>query len=283
MVNAKAIPRSWNDILDSDAPLICGILNVTPDSFSDGGNYNSRSEIEAQLRLLIEEGATMIDVGAESTRLGANEVTSTQEISRLKNVFKIIRGKQFADVLFSIDTRHHGTALFAINNGFQIINDVSGATFDPKMMNIMHETEALVVLMHSRGTPKTMMSMTKYENLEDDIIFELQSRIDMVVDAGVSPKKIMIDPGIGFAKTPEQSLELISNIESLKRRLGYPIMVGLSRKTIVSFVMSGDAKSVPFSQRDAISAEMCKDLKRQKVDVVRVHNVAKTRLSLTSS
>lgn len=283
MMDSRKIPRSWNDILGSDIPLICGILNVTPDSFSDGGNYSSESEIETQLRLLISEGATIIDVGAESTRSGAAEVTSIQEISRLKTVCKIIQGQEFGGVLFSIDTRHHQTALFAMNNGFQIINDVSGATFDVKMAKTMADTEALVVLMHSRGTPQTMMTMTEYENLEDDIVSELQSVIDGATNEGVSPKKIMIDPGIGFAKTPEQSMELVENIGGIKERLGYPMMVGISRKTVVSYAMSGDAKSVPFKQRDTVSAEMCKILMLQKVDVVRVHNVAKTLLSLTSS
>lgn len=282
MNETRSVPESWGSILVGDKPLICGILNVTPDSFSDGGNYSSVEEINSQIDKLISQGAKLIDVGAESTRPKAQEVLPSEEIDRLKNVVQVLKSKTFDGIFFSIDTRHHQTAEFAMENGFQIINDVSGATFDEKMTETMSKTKALVILMHSRGTPETMTDLAHYEDIVEDVQAELASRIAAAIKAGVSPEKIMIDPGIGFAKTPEQGLILMEKLECVKNTLGYPVMVGVSRKTIVSFKMTGDSMSVPFDQRDDVSAQMCTFLAEHDVDVVRVHNVAKTLQALKS-
>lgn len=279
MNRSRAIPDSWAEVLVDNTPLICGILNVTPDSFSDGDHYTSRDACEERISSLVSEGSDIIDVGAESTRPGAREVDVEEELSRLRQVFEA-DCVESTSILFSIDTRHHETALLAIENGFHIINDVSAARFDPKMAKTMAASDALVILMHSRGTPETMQSLIHYDNVVDDVCRELDERIADVVSAGVDPKKIMIDPGIGFAKTPESGYEIIRHISVMKKRLGFPVMMGVSRKTIVSYLMTGDDKAVPFEDRDYASAELSRYLADQGVDVVRVHNVGMTANTL---
>ena len=277
---SRPIPNSWAEVLVDKSPLICGILNATPDSFSDGDLYTCNDTCESHINSLVNEGSDIIDVGAESTRPGAYEVPVDQELFRLRHVFKI--ALENTSTLFSIDTRHHETALRAIENGFHIINDVSAARFDPKMPETMAASGALVILMHSRGTPETMQSLIHYDNILDDVCQELDERIADVVSAGVEAKKIMVDPGIGFAKTPESGLELIRNISVMKKRLGFPVMVGVSRKTIVSYLMTGDDKAVPFEERDLASAELSVFFAEQGVDAIRVHNVHMTANALAN-
>lgn len=279
---SPVIPNSWHEVLSRKKPLVCAVLNITPDSFSDGGKYLNENSAIDQINLLIDQGAQIIDVGAESTRLNASEVPANEEISRLNQICKTISSGVFGEVLFSVDTRHHETAEFAMESGFAIINDVSAGNFDNKMFQTMVAKNALVVLMHSRGTPETMNKLCDYENVVDDVCHELEKTISDAITNGVRDEKIMIDPGIGFAKTPEQGLELLDNIDKIKKRLGFPMMVGVSRKTIVSYLMSGDPKIVPYEDRDDVSAEMSKYLIEHDVDVVRVHNVAKTYTSWNS-
>ncbi len=277
MVQVDFGTHSWNQILEDNPFLIFGVLNVTPDSFSDGGLYLDAKEIDKQCLKLIEQGAEVIDVGAESTRPGSMEVFSGEEIKRLNPVFELMKKPRSSKVLFSIDTRHALTAQTAIDNGFQIINDVSGATFDPLMAKVMADTKCLVVIMHSRGTPQTMANLTQYKDLEKEVTIELKQRCDSVLDAGVDPSRIMIDPGIGFAKTPQQGLELLESLGRIKSNLGYPMLVGMSRKTITSYLLSGDPQKVPFEERDGISSELAARLKSDGIDAVRVHNVANTK------
>ncbi len=277
---SRPIPNSWAEVLVDKSPLICGILNATPDSFSDGDLYTCNDTCESHINSLVNEGSDIIDVGAESTRPGAYEVPVDQELFRLRHVFKI--SLENTSTLFSIDTRHHKTALLAVENGFHIINDVSAARFDPKMAKAMASSGALVILMHSRGTPETMQSLIHYDNTVDDVCRELDQRIVDVLSAGVNPKKIMIDPGIGFAKTPESGHEIIRSISVLKKRLGFPVMVGVSRKTIVSYLMTGDPYVVPFEDRDSASAELSRYFADQGVDAIRVHNVQMTANALAN-
>lgn len=267
---------TWNRVLNENPFLIFGILNLTPDSFSDGGQYVEEEKIQHQLLKLCKDGANAIDVGAESTRSGALEVTSQEELKRCRSVLLEVNSGRFVDRLFSIDTRHANTARVAIENGFKIINDVSGARFDPDMAKVMSETKALVVIMHSRGTPETMQSLSYYDDVVEQVSVELEQRCTFLMNEGVDRERIMVDPGIGFAKTPEQGLELLGSVDRIKVKLGYPMMVGISRKTLTSYMLSGDAQKVPFDQRDHISAVVAKELKAKGIDAIRVHNVAKT-------
>lgn len=272
---------TWSAALKDLTPLIWGILNVTPDSFSDGGKFVEHESIQTQFQKLIDDGSDVIDVGAESTKLGSTEVSSQEELSRIEPVFTIIQNEEKPKLL-SVDTRHSATAKVAIENGFHIINDISGGTFDMDMYSVMADSSSLVVLMHSRGIPENMNSYSNYQNLISEVCSELQVCIDNAITAGVEMSRIMIDPGIGFAKTPQQGLELIENIEKIKSHFELPLLVGISRKTIISYLMTGDPFRVPFEQRDAVSSEMGKFLIDHGVDAIRVHDVALTRRALRS-
>lgn len=264
------IPPSWASILEPNSPLICGVLNVTPDSFSDGGQFVDRELTFSHLEEMIRDGADFIDVGAESTRPNAHEVSSAEELERLEYVFEFL---PMSDKLFSIDTRHAHTAIVAIENGMQIINDVSAATYDPLMAEVISDTGALCVLMHMRGTPQTMQSLTTYDDVTDDVCRELEERIANVTARGVSPEKIMLDPGIGFSKTPDQNIELIKNCGKIKSRLGFPMMVGVSRKTVTSYMLTGDTQAATMSDRDAATSLLSVHFADTGIDAIRVHDV----------
>lgn len=266
---------SWSDVLQIRKPLIFAILNVTPDSFSDGGEFLSKDLIAKKIDELIDQGADVIDVGAESTRPGALEVKTVEQLERLQPVFELVNENNY-EVLFSCDTRNARVAKKALEKGFRIINDVSGARFDPEMLGVMSDSKALVVLMHSRGTPESMNDLTKYGDVVVDVANELNELVERAEFSGVHRKRIMVDPGIGFAKTPQNGLEILDRIGELKKLVELPNLVGLSRKTIVSYVMSGDPKAVPFEERDIVSAEMGKYLIDQGVEALRVHNVVET-------
>ena len=276
-------PLSWDEVLEASRPIVCGILNVTPDSFSDGGEYDNLDSIELKIQSLIDDGARIIDVGAESTRPNAKEVSVNEQMERLENVFNVLKKKKYDSVLFSIDTRSSHVARTAIENGFSIVNDVSGGMFDQNMAEVVARLEALVILMHSRGTPETMLNLSNYDNIIEDVCRELSEMVETFQLAGTLKSRIMVDPGIGFAKTPEQGIEILDAIEIFKAKMGLPVMVGISRKTIVSYMMSGDPSAVPFSQRDEVSAEMASSLASRGVDALRVHNVNKTFDSLRSA
>lgn len=268
---------SWSSILEHDVPLICGVLNVTPDSFSDGGAFVEPDPTFEHISNMFIEGADLIDVGAESTRPNAQEILSEQECERLRHTFDYV---STSDKLFSIDTRHAQTARIAVENGMHIINDVSGATFDPVMAETISETGALCVLMHMRGTPETMQSKTNYDDVIDDVCRELEERIAHATAGGVNPEKIMLDPGIGFSKTPEQNIELIKNCGKIKSRLGFPMMVGVSRKTVTSYMLTGDTQSASMADRDAATSILSVHFADAGIDVIRVHDVVGSREAL---
>lgn len=268
---------SWSSILEHDVPLICGVLNVTPDSFSDGGAFVEPDPTFEHISNMFIEGADLIDVGAESTRPNAQEILSEQECERLRHTFDYV---STSDKLFSIDTRHAQTARIAVENGMHIINDVSGATFDPVMAETISETGALCVLMHMRGTPETMQSKTNYDDVIDDVCRELEERIAHATSRGVLYEKIMLDPGIGFSKTPEQNIELIKNCGKIKSRLGFPMMVGVSRKTVTSYMLTGDTQSASMADRDAATSILSVHFADAGIDVIRVHDVVGSREAL---
>lgn len=224
-------PRTW----------IMGIINVTPDSFSDGGAYPEKEKAIERGLEMIEEGADVIDVGGESTRPGARPVSEDEEMGR---ILPVVRGlRKSAAVLLSVDTMKATVAEAALEAGADIINDVSAFRFDPRMAGVISRQGAAVVLMHMKGTPETMQSDPRYADLFDEIGWFLKDRIEEARSAGIGRGRIIVDPGIGFGKSPEDNLALIDNLGFLEE-LGCPILVGASRKSFI-----GKALGLPVTER----------------------------------
>lgn len=209
-----------------------GILNLTPDSFSDGGSYKDLNTIYHHIENMIINGISILDIGAESTRPGALEVNSKDEINRLEPFLSKIIKTFKNDLIFSLDTRHSNTAKWALDLGVDIINDVSSFDFDTNMFNIILEYKVPIILMHSSSIPLDMQNKTDYNNLIDDIYLYLYNKSQLLINNGMDKSKIIIDPGIGFGKTYKQNIEIIKNISEF-RSLNYPILIALSRKKLV--------------------------------------------------
>lgn len=207
---------------------IMGILNVTPDSFSDGGKFNEIEAAVAQAKKLVEDGADIIDIGGESTRPGAEYVTEEEEIKRVVPIIKAI--KEQLDVIISIDTYKSKTAEEAVKAGADIINDIWGAKYDKNIAKVAALYNVPIILMHNRQ-PKP------YENLMKDVVADLQESIDIAIKAGVKKENIILDPGIGFAKTYEENLIVMNNCEIIKE-MGYPVLLGTSRKSMIGLTLN---------------------------------------------
>ena len=233
-----------------ERPLVVAILNVTPDSFSDGGRYRGAGPALARARRLVADGADVLDVGGESTRPGASDVSVDEELARVLPVIQAIRREM--DVAVSVDTRKAAVAREALAAGADAVNDVS-ALGDPGMASIVAEHGAGLVLMHMRGTPATMQAMTDYGDVAEDVASELEGALERAAAAGISPERVLVDPGIGFAKTAEQSLELIARLGVLGDRLGRPVLLGPSRKAFIGRLLGG----IPAEERDAGTVGAC--------------------------
>ena len=207
---------------------IMGILNVTPDSFSDGGKFNEIEAAVTQAKKLIKDGADIIDIGGESTRPGAEYVTEEEEIKRVVPIIKAI--KEQLDVIISIDTYKSKTAEEAVKAGADIINDIWGAKYDKNIAKVAAKYNVPIILMHNRQ-PKP------YENLMKDVVADLQESIDIAIEAGVKKENIILDPGIGFAKTYEENLIVMNNCEIIKE-MGYPVLLGTSRKSMIGLTLN---------------------------------------------
>ncbi|MDF3072796.1 MAG: folP [Alphaproteobacteria bacterium] len=255
--------------LTLDRPHLMGILNVTPDSFFDGGRH--ADPVAAGMRLL-EEGASIVDVGGESTRPGANPVDPMDE---QKRVLPVVTALARAGVLVSIDTRHATTMRAAIEAGAKIVNDVSGLTHDPDALRAVAGSQASVILMHMRGTPQDMLSHTDYEDVVEDVAQWLEHRVAACERAGIARERLAIDPGIGFAKTHAQSIELLANLECFQA-LGLPVVIGASRKGFLKSLGGGEkpADRLEASVRVAVAAA------GSGAHILRVHDVAETARAL---
>ena len=207
-----------------------GVLNVTPDSFSDGGEALDPDEALEKALRMEEEGADLIDVGAESTRPGAKAVPAKEEASRLIPVLRKLISR--VKIPFSVDTRKASVARRAVDAGAALVNDVSGFQFDPEMVAFLASWEGPAVLMHSRGDPKTMGTLTHYESLSDELQLFFDSKLQKLQEEGVSPDRLLLDPGIGFAKEGDQNLKILSQLPRFKR-FGRPLVVGVSRKSFL--------------------------------------------------
>lgn len=263
-------------------PALMGVLNVTPDSFSDGGQHHSIEAALDHAKLLIMGGATIIDVGGESTRPGAARITIEEELSRVIPVIEAIVAElartNRADIKISIDTMNATTALAAVAAGAKIINDVSGALADPKMLAVAATTGAIFVISHWRGFSNEMDQLNTYVDVAKDVAHELKLRVDAATAAGVSRAKIVIDPGLGFAKDLKQNWQLVARLDEIEK-LELPILVGASRKRFISGVLDeslNEDKTVGNERRDLATAVLTALLLQRKLWGVRVHNVIAT-------
>ncbi|MFN2588333.1 MAG: dihydropteroate synthase [Actinomycetota bacterium] len=251
--------------LSSQETVLMGVLNVTPDSFSDGGLWLDPEAAIPHAIEMVSQGAGIVDVGGESTRPGATAVSERDELQRVLPVIEALAGS--LSVPISIDTRKPAVAAAALEAGASIVNDTSGEEFDPEMDAVAAHAGAAVVIMHSRGTPATMKTLTDYEDVVRDTTAFLARRAQDATDAGVSTASIALDPGIGFAKTPRQSLQLLAGLDELVAT-GWPVVVGTSRKSFI-----GATLGVPEDQRLEGTAATVAWAVAQGAHVVRVHDV----------
>ncbi|WP_084227297.1 dihydropteroate synthase [Nostoc sp. KVJ20] len=245
---------------------LMGILNVTPDSFSDGGEFNTTSAALVQAQALVAAGADMIDVGGQSTRPGAKQITLAEELDRVLSVLQVIRPE--ISVPISVDTTRAAVARASVEAGADIINDISGGTFDSEMLPTVAELGVPMILMHIRGTPQTMQQQTDYQDLLGEIYSFLGRQIEAATTAGIDLDKIIIDPGIGFAKNYEQNLEIFGGLRSLTK-LNCPILVGASRKSFIGRILNQpDPKARVWGTAAACCAAIFNG-----ADILRVHDV----------
>jgi len=248
---------------------IMGILNVTPDSFSDGGKFLNTDAAINQARMMIQQGADIIDIGGESTRPGAEEVSVTEELNRVLPVIRAIR-EENRSVIISIDTRNSIVAKEAVIHGADIVNDISGFSWDLEMINVVAELHCPVVIMHSLSGPRTMQINPIYpENVVDAIYKSLYEKTQKALLAGIQRENIIIDPGIGFGKTLEHNIEIVQRINEFKS-LGYPLLVGISRKSIIAKILE-----LPLEEREEANIALNSYLASNGVNIIRVHNVEK--------
>lgn len=216
--------------------LIMGVLNLTPDSFYDGGRYTTLERALARAEQMIAEGADILDIGGESTRPGADPVPLEEEIRRTLPVIEAIAARY--DIALSIDTTKSEVARLALQAGAHIVNDISGMRFDPRMPEVVAEAGALAILMHIKGTPKTMQQNPTYEDVVREVRDTLAQHAERAQQAGIPKERIWLDPGIGFGKTLEHNLQLLRRLPDLKS-LGYPVLVGTSRKSFIGLILGG--------------------------------------------
>jgi len=245
-----------------------GVVNVTPDSFSDGGRFDTADTAVAHGLHLAAAGAAVLDVGGESTRPGAAPVDTDEELRRTERVVRELAAQ--AAIPVSIDTTKATVAAHALEAGATIVNDVSGGTFDPDMLSVVAAANAMFVVMHMRGTPATMQAHARYHDVVRDVADELRARVDAAIDAGVRADAILADPGIGFAKTAEHNFALLAALPELAARLDVPILVGASRKSFLGRVLDDAAVD---AREDATLATTVWSFTHGAA-VVRVHEVA---------
>jgi dihydropteroate synthase len=254
---------------------LMGVLNVTPDSFSDGGQFNSLETAVAQAHQLVEDGADILDIGGQSTRPGAEPVSLQEELDRVIPVIKALRQGKWGTSLtvpISVDTTRAAVAEAAIAAGADIINDVSGGRMEPEILTVAAEQQVPVILMHMRGTPQTMQRLTDYNDLIGEILQVLTEQVEAAIARGIPRHRIAVDPGIGFAKRYEHNLEILRRTAEF-RRLGCPVLIGPSRKSFIGHILNQpDPK-----QRVWGTAAACCAAIAGRADLLRVHDVREMR------
>ncbi len=268
-------PRRWairGGEVALDRPVIIGIINVTPDSFSDGGHVASVEAAIDHGAQLTADGARLLDVGGESTRPGAKPVPVEEEIHRVVPVVRGLVNRELGPV--SVDTRKADVARAALDAGAAVINDVSGLRFDPALTGVIRDAEAGVILMHMRGTPETMDDLAHYDQVAIEVAAELATGAAKAEREGIARERIVVDPGFGFAKTATQNLRLLDELASIVA-VGYPVAVGLSRKRFL-----GAATGRPLEDRDRATAVACALAWERGARAFRVHDVRLTHEAL---
>ncbi len=248
--------------------LVMGILNVTPDSFSDGGRFFSNIDIAAQIDIMVESGADIIDVGGESTRPFAEPVSIEDELARVLPVIRLIR--QRYPIPISIDTTKAEVARKALDEGANIINDISALRFDQNMISLVMETEVPVIIMHMQGTPSDMQVDPHYGDVVVEIKDFFKERIAWAVENGISEKRFIIDPGIGFGKTVEHNLSILRRVSEFSE-LGCPVLIGHSRKAFIGKLLNTEV-----DERDVATSAISALCAMKGVSILRVHDVEKT-------
>ena len=251
--------------------LVMGVLNVTPDSFSDGGKFFDVQRAVQQALVMQHDGADIIDIGAESTRPGSLEISAAEELSRLLPVLQALREK--LKIPISVDTRKAAVAEIALGAGAEIINDISGLHHDPRLAEVAAKHSAPLILMHMRGTPRTMQKGPFARDVVKEVVSGLRKSIATARKHSVPRSKIVIDPGIGFGKSYAQNYELLTKLPELAK-LGYPVMVGTSRKGFLGATLSKNGKPAPSDQRLWGTAASVAASILNGAHIVRVHDVA---------
>lgn len=251
------------------SPILMGILNVTPDSFSDGGRFIDSDLAVSHALSMLDEGAAIIDVGGESTRPGSTPISSAEETDRVAPVIEKIK-KRRPDCVISIDTTKPEVASAALKNGADLINDISGLKMAPELANVASEHKAGLIISHMRGTPQTMQNPENlvYDNLLEDISRFLEKAARRAIEAGVDSNAIILDPGIGFSKDKDQNLKIINEISTF-HKLGFPLLVGPSRKSFIGLTLDIEDPK----ERDWGTLGTCFWLHSQGVQILRVHHI----------
>ena len=248
---------------------IMGILNVTPDSFSDGGRWQTEDTLAARIDLLLAEGADLIDIGGESTRPFAQPVGEAEELARVLPAVRAVRGRSTVPV--SVDTTKATVARAALEEGADLINDVSALRHDPAMVTVVRDSGCRVVVMHRLGTPGDMQLAPHYEDVVAEINRFLAGRIAWLEEQGVDRSRVIVDPGLGFGKTLEHNLDILRNVAAFKQH-GCPLLIGHSRKSFL-----GRLLDLSVAERDPATAMVSALLTGRGVDILRVHDVRASR------
>ncbi|SHE19405.1 dihydropteroate synthase [methanotrophic endosymbiont of Bathymodiolus puteoserpentis (Logatchev)] len=253
-------------------PLIMGILNVTPDSFSDGGHYADTASAVEQARQMIEQGVDIIDIGGESTRPGAEPVSAEEQIQRVVPVITAIRQELSTSIAISIDTTLSAVADAALDTGATLINDISAGLQDKRIFSVAAQRNVPIILMHIKGQPKTMQQEPYYEDVVSEVLTHLQARIEQALAAGVKKHNIAIDPGIGFGKRKQDNLDLLAHLDKFVST-GYPVLLGTSRKRFMGSIC---AVTEPMELVTATAVTTALGV-MQGVQMFRVHDVQENK------
>jgi len=258
------------DLTCTHLPLLMGILNVTPDSFSDGGQFQLVENAITRALQMEADGADIIDIGGESTRPGAEPVALDEELRRTIPVIRELATQ--VRIPISIDTTKAEVARQALEAGAEIVNDISGLTFDPDMLEVCRLHDAGICLMHIQGTPQTMQQNPTYGDVVREVTEFLQQQVDRCLMAGILPERMSVDPGIGFGKTAEHNLQLLKSVAQLQQDLQRPVLIGHSRKRFLSKILG---RSVEERESGTIGVSIA--LAEQGVDILRIHDVRSVR------
>lgn len=266
--------RVRDKVLDLSTPQIMGILNATPDSFSDGGEFNAVESAIGRIGLMVSQGASIIDIGGESTRPGSDPVAAQEELDRTVPILEKAIA-QFPDTLFSIDTTKFEVAEAALDRGVHFVNDISGLQREPRLAGLCARFNAGYILMHSQGNPKTMQQDPQYDDVVKDIKAFFCRQIAKAKEAGLAADRIVLDPGIGFGKTQQHNITILKKLREFVD-LGYPLMIGASRKSMIGKILEG--RSVEDRVTGTVAVHFYAMM--QGANIIRVHDVKEAHDSL---